>query len=643
MNLICKKPNIFANLMIIGCLLGMVSVAYARPKPLKYAHRPVARGIHWAVVSNNPLATQAGERVLMRGGNAFDAVVAILAALGVVEPSQSGIGGENFLLAKPTHEDKVTVVNGGGTAPYAATIEYFVQKTMIPVPADGLLSSVTPGAFDSWVVTLDKWGTMSLGDVLQPAIELAEHGFPVSDLLSQQWKAAQQRMSQFPSSVKLYYKHGKAPEPGEVFVNKDLADLMKRLVEAEQKALAEGKTRSQALEAARDRFYKGDIAREFVAFTKANGGLYTQKDLADYYALIEEPAHTTYRGYDIYKCASNNQGPAELIALNILEEFDVRSLGFNTPQYIHIALEALNLAYADREEYLGDMNFIRVPLNGLLSKEYAAERRALIQLDKRLEDWPAGDAARYNIPPYEYTGIPYFGTHTTTRNVEPTLPMYVANADAAEPAYDAVQEAYKESVGADTSYAAVVDEERNMVSSTPSLWYGFGSGVVIEGHGYNLNNRANFFWLDPDHANALLPGKRPRNTITPSLALKDGKPFLAYGSPCGDCQPQTLLQIWLNVVDFEMNVQDAIEAPRFKSVCLPSSDGAHIANPGQVQVEGRISPNIIEQLETKAWKVRVYSEFDAEFGGANAIMVNPKTNTLSAGSDPRREGYAVAW
>ena len=224
-------------------------------------------------------------------------------------------------------------------------------------------------------------------------------------------------------------------------------------------------------------------------FTKANGGLYTEKDLADYYALVEEPAHTTYRGYDVYKCASNNQGPAELIALNILEGFDVRLWGFHTPQYIHVVFEAINLAYADKEKYLGDMNFVQVPLNGLLSKKYAAERRALIQLNKRLEEWPAGNAAKYNVPLYEYEGKPHFGAKTTIRNVEPATPIYVAKADTAELAYDAMQEAYKESVGADTSYAAVVDEERNMVSSTPSLWYGFGSGVVIEGHGYNRTAR----------------------------------------------------------------------------------------------------------------------------------------------------------
>lgn len=638
--------KILVSLIVILILISIVGTVCAGPKPLEWGHRPVARGTHWAVVSNNPLSTQAGERILMQGGNAFDAVVAVLVALGVVEPSHSGIGGENFLLAKPANEDKVTAINGGGTAPYAMTIEYFVEQGIAPIPAPGLLGTVTPGALDSWVVTLDKWGTMSLAEVFQPAIELAENGFPVSDLMSQRWKSGQKGMSEFPSSVELYYKNGTAPEPGEIFVNKDLANLMKRIVEAEQKALAEGKSRSEALKAARDRFYKGDIAKEFVAFTKANGGLYTEKDLADYQALVEEPAHTTYRGYDVYKCASNNQGPTELFALNILEGFDTRFLGFNTPQYIHVVWESLNLAYADREAYLGDMNFIEVPLNGLLSKEYAAERRALIQPDKRLTEWPAGDPYKYDVPKYEYTGKPhdYSGSSkTSSLNIALTTPFYVAKLDTAEElAYDKKQEEYMESVGANTSYAAVVDEDRNMVSSTPSLFYGFGSRVVIGGHGYNLNNRGTYFWLDADHPNSLVGGKRPRNTITPTMALKDGKPFLAYGTPCGDCQPQSLLQILVNVVDFGMNIQDAIEAPKVRSVCLPGSSGAHTANPGVVRVEGRVPADVIKDLEEKGWEVKVYSDWDTGFGGANAIMVEPN-GTLAAGSDPRREGYAVAW
>jgi len=521
---------------------------------------------------------------------------------------------------------------------------------MAITPGSGWPATVLPGALDSWIVTLEKWGTMNLAEVFQPAIELVEKGFPVSDLMSQRWISGQESLSKYPSSAKLYYPDGKPPQPGEIMYNKDLANLMKRLVEAEQKALAEGKSRSQALVAACDRFYKGDVAEEFVEFCQATGGLYTLEDFADYHALVETPAHTTYRGYDVYKVPSANQGPAELVALNIIEGFDTRFLGFNTPQYIHVIIESLNFAYAAREKYLGDMNFIQVPLNGMLSKEYAADRRALIQPDKRLEDWPAGDAAKFDVPAFKYDGIPYDysgNLEVSSLNYAPAPVSYVAKELTEEEiaravAFDAEMLVEYNLLAGNTSYAAVVDKERNMVSSTPSLFNGFGCKIVVEGHGYCVNSRGSYFWLEADHPNALVGGKRPRNTITPSMALKDGKPFLAYGTPCGDCQPQVLSQILINIVDFGMNVQDAIEAPHFRSVCLPGSSGGHTASPGNIRVEGRIPADVIKDLEGKGWEVRVYGDFDTGFGGANAIMVE-ENGTLSAGSDPRREGYAVAW
>jgi gamma-glutamyltranspeptidase/glutathione hydrolase len=612
--------------------------------------RPVARGTHYAVVSNNPLATMAGEKILIQGGNAFDAVVAVLAALGVVEPSHSGIGGENFLLAKPANEDEVTAINGGGTAPYAISIDWFLDQGISPIPGNGWPATVLPGALDSWIVTLDKWGTMSVAEVFQPAIELAEGGFPVSDLMSQRWTSGQDSLMEYPSSAKLYYPDGKPPQPGEIMVNKDLANTMKRIVEAEQKALAEGKSRSQALVAARDCFYKGDIAKEFVAFCQATGGLYTEKDFADYHALVETPAHTTYRGYDVYKVPSANQGPAELVALNIEEGFDLNLLGFNSPQYIHVCIESLNFAYAAREKYLGDMNFIKVPLNGILSKEYAADRRALIQPGKRLEDWPAGDAAKFDVPAYQYDGKPYdFGGNldVSSFKASPVAVNYEEKEMSEEElaralALDAEMEAEYKLLGGYTSYAAVVDEERNMVSSTPSLFSGFGCKIVVEGQGYPVNSRGSYFWLEADHPNALVGGKRPRNTITPSMALKDGEPFLAYGTPCGDCQPQVLSQILNNIIVFGMNVQDAIEAPHFRSMCLPGSSGGHTANPGAIRVEGRISADVVKALEGYGWEVTVSPDYNSGYGGANAIMVLPN-GSLAAGSDPRREPYAVAW
>jgi gamma-glutamyltranspeptidase/glutathione hydrolase len=573
-------------------------------------YRPVVRGMHWAITSRNFQATQAGAKIFEQGGNAIDAEIATLATLGVTEPGLSGLGGEAFFLIYDPNTKKVVSINGGGTAPYAATIEWFNKNQGGEIPTQGsILCAVTPGAFDAWIVALDNYGTMSLKEVLASAIELAEQGFPVPEEFCETIRAWGERLEPFENAKKLFFKaDGSSYKPGDIFVNKDLADVMKRLVEAEQKALSEGKSRGDALQAARDHFYKGDIAKEFVEFSQAYDGLFSEKDLADYQAKLEEPVHTNYRGYEIYKNPSNNQGPAELVALNIIEGFDVKTMGHNSPEAIHVMVEAINLAMADREKYLGDMDFIKIPFEGLLSKDYAAERRKLIDPNKTLKEYPYGD-------PSKYTASAGF----MKRNV-------------------VSENEWWSSVSA-TSHASAADKSGYVVACTPSNHYPMGTGAVVLG--FVLGSRGSYFFLEPEHANALMPGKRPRNTITPSMALKDGKPFMAYGTPMGDGQCQSLSQFLVNIVDFGMNVQEAMEAPMWGSASFPGSTWPHTVLPGRLSLDKRIPDEVREALKAKGYGLGDIAPFGAQ--SISAIMIDPETRAFAAGAATKKDSQAIAW
>lgn len=623
--------KVVSLLLMAVLLLGAAVAASAGEKigTPNETYRPAVRASEFAVASNHPLATAAANQILLKGGNAFDAAVAGLAALGVVEPSHSSIGGEVFMLLYPQEEGKVVAINGGGTAPKARTIDYMIENVGA-IPSTGIHSTVLPGAFSAWVQTLQLYGTMSLADVFAPAIKLAEEGFPLSDLMAERFADAKESLAKFDSSVKAYFRNGDVPKAGDIFVQPQLAMTMKRLVAAEKAALKDG--RVAALQAAHDYFYKGPIAQEIVEFSKSQGGVYSLEDFASYQALIEEPAMTTYRGYEVYKNASANQGPVELMILNILENFDLKALGHNSPEYAHTFLEAINLAEWDRE-WLADRNFVDVPLKGLLSKEWAAEKAKKINPAKALLNYSVGD-------PWKYEGRPM--------PVGAPDPRLVFNNQASV-SFDTLiaqlpGEDPKANIGiiGNTSYICVVDKWRNAVSFTPSLFSGFGSKMVAGDLGFIWNNRGNYFWLDENHPNRLEGGKRPRNTITPSMVIKDGQPFLAYGTPCGDCQPQSLAQMLVNIIDFGMGIQQAIEAPKFKSASFPGSSGSHGWSTGSVQVEGRMDEAVVKSLEAKGFNVRVYDDFNAGFGGANGILIYDN-NGLAAGSDPRREGYSIGW
>jgi gamma-glutamyltranspeptidase / glutathione hydrolase len=569
--------------------------------------RPVIRGRQAAVTSMKPEATEAARRILQAGGNAFDAVVAGQAALAVTDFALNGVGSDAVILLYDAKTRRVVSINAEPRAPKLATIEWYQKNNGGKLPSsDGLLSGGIPGVVDAWYLLLDNWGTMSFAQVLEPAIRLAEEGFPLSEKLSR-GIAGSRKIRQYPSTMRVYMPSGQAPKPGDIFRNVDLAGTLKKLVESEKAASAKG--RHAALKAARDRFYKGDIARELAKFSEDHGGLFRYDDFAEYTATIETPVSTDYRGYQVYKNPSASQGPAELIALNLLEGYDLKAMGLNSPDYIHTSIEAIKLAMADREKYLGDMDFIKIPYDALLSKDYARERRRLIDPKQASMELRPG-------APVQKT------SDQANRQVRVSLEG------------DADHEG-------DTSYLAVVDKDRNMVSFEPSLHSAFGTGVVMGQTGIIFNCRGDYYSLTPGEPNALEPGKRPRSTLQSTLVMKDGQPFMVTGSPGGDDQVMRTIQTLMNIVDFGMNVQQAIEAPRWTTRSFPASPFPHTMYPGEMSVEARIPETTREALIARGHKLRVTGPWTQ--GSSGAIVVDRANGVLSAGADPRVEAYAWAW
>jgi len=554
-------------------------------------------------------ATESARRILEAGGNAFDAAVAGQAALAVTDFPMNGVGGDAVVLVYNARERKVYSVNAGPRAPKLATIDWYEKNHGGKLPeSDGLLAGGLPGVVDAWYVLLDRWGTMSLEQVLEPAIELAENGFPLSERLAG-IVAEAHKIHKYPTTVKIYLPHGRPPKAGEIFKNIDLAGTLKKLVEAERERKAKG--RHEALKAARDRFYKGDIARTMATFSESNGGLFRYQDFAEYNAVVETPVSIEYRGYRIYKNPSASQGPAELIALNLLEGYDLKALGHNSADYIHVSAEAVKLAMADREKFLGDMDFIAIPYSGLLSKDYARERRALIDVQKASLELRPGAPEKFVINEPSVGG-------SVRMNLE-------GNA----------------SHDGDTSYIATVDKDRNMVSFVPSLHSAFGTGVVMGDTGIIFNCRGDYYSLTRGEANSLEPGKRPRSTLQTTLVMNDGQPFMITGSPGTDDQVMRTMQTFLNVIEFGMNIQQAIEAPRWSSRAFPASPFPHTMYPGDLSVEARIPAATQQALIARGHKLRVDPPWSL---GSNAgILGNSETGVLDAGADPRVEAYAWAW
>jgi len=594
-------------------LVGIAAVIFVLLVPAMHSQgdsaqtmRPVIRGRHAAVASMKAEATEAARRILDAGGNAFDAAVAGQAALAVTDFSLNGVGSDAVLLVYDSREKKVYSINAEPRAPRLATIEWYEKNNGGKIPeSDGLLSGGIPGVVDAWYILLDHWGTMNFAQVLQPTIDLAENGFPLSER-GASYIAESQKILKYPTTVKIYLPNGRAPKAGEIFKNPDLARTLKKLVEAEKANASKG--RHDALKAARDRFYKGDIAHEFATFSEAHGGLFRYEDFAEYTAKVETPVSTNYRGYQVYKNPSASQGPTELIALNLLEGYDLKALGHNSPEFLHTSVEAVKLAMADREKYLGDMDFIKIPYDALLSKDYARERRKLIDPAKSsLELRPGTPAA------------------STAHLDGPVHEVLEGNA----------------SHNGDTSYIAVVDKDHNMVSFEPSLHESFGTGVVMGDTGILFNCRGDYYSLVRGEANALEPGKRPRSTLQSTLVMKDSQPFAILGSPGGDDQVMRTMQTLINMIDFGMNIQQAIEAPRWSSRSFPASPFPHTMYPGDMSVESRISETTRQGLIAKGHKLRVAPPWS--LGSNGGIVIDSNTGVLSTGADPRVDAYAWAW
>jgi len=580
------------------------------------ATRPVIRGRHLVVACGHYLAALAGMRMRDRGGNAIDAGVAMAFAQAVLEFQSYGFGGESPILIYSAARREVVAINGNTRAPAAATIEWFRSRGMGLIPGDGFLPAGVCAAADALITALDRYGTLTLAEVLAPALELAADGFPVYEGMRTRIAATASRLREWPTSAALLLPDGRVPEVGETWRNPDLARTFERLVEAERNARAQG--RSDALRAARDRFYRGDLAREIVAFQRdtvvrdATGfespGLLTADDFAAFETRIERPITLNYRGADVYKCGPWSQGPVFLQQLALLEGFDLASLRAGTADHLHLVIEASKLAFADRERYYGDPEFVTVPLRGLLSKAYAEERRALIDPARASPELRPGN-------PYPY--------EDSTGEPERT-PLRARAGDGG------------------TTGTRAVDAEGNMFSATPSGGW-FYSSPVIPGLGFCLGTRCQIFWLDPpDHPNALRPRKQPRTTLTPTLVMHGGRPWMVFGTPGVDNQDQWTLQFFVNVVDFGMDLQDAIDAPAFHTTHAPASFFPKEARPGEVVVEARVPAAVVEELRGRGHTVTVVPGWSLNF--TTAVAFDPDRGLIEGAASSRGErNYALGW
>jgi gamma-glutamyltranspeptidase/glutathione hydrolase len=564
------------------------------------------RAEHGVVAAGRTFAAEAGAQILSSGGNAVDAGVASVFASAVVEISHFGMGGEAPMIIYLAKENRVVVINGQGSAPKAANPQLFAGKSAIP--GNGPLGATIPAVVDAAALALERYGTRSLGEVLAPAIKLAD-GFPMYEFLRNYLESERKASSAFEWSVKSYYADGRVPQAGEIFRQPNLAATLRALAAAEQAAKAGGATRAQAIHAGRDAFYKGPIARRISDAVRAAGGVMTEEDLASYRGKVEEAASVTYRGYTVHKAGFWNQGPALLQTLKILEGFDLAKMGIGSADAVHTIAESIKLAYADRDHFYGDPDFVKVPGTQLLSAEYAATRRTLIDPRRSSTEHRPGDplrgAARLGITPPQLTGAPL-----------------------REPG--------------DTTAIQVADRDGNLFSATPSSGWLLGGAFVAGDTGVPMSNRMQAFRLDPASPNVLAGGKRPRTTLTPTVVTRDGKPFLAIGTPGGDSQDQQILLVLLNIIDFGLDVQAAIEAPRVNSLHPQSSFDDHRAQPGVLEVERTLSPDVIAELRARGHILRMRPAYGISTGIV-AAGVDPATGRLRGGADPRRERALIAY
>lgn len=565
-------------LLVLGLFLIFVSLqsvlAGPRLVPQPYrAGRSVVVAPRGMVATSQPLAAQAGLDILRKGGNAVDAAIATNAALGLVEPMSCGIGGDLFAIVWDAKAKKLYGLNASGRSPYQAARAWFAERNLTEIPQTGPLSWSVPGCVDGWDALRKRFGSMSFEQVLEPSIRYAEDGFPVSEVIAGHWHTAEPVLRQHPDAAKTYLRDDRAPAAGELFKNPFL-----------------GRSYREIARHGRDGFYKGRLAREMVAFSEKNGGLFAPKDFEDHTSTWVEPVSTTYRGYEVWELPPPGQGISALQMLNVLEGYDLKKMGPASPDYWHLFLEAKKLAYADRSRYYADPEFGKLPTAELISKPYAERRRKLIDLNRAMT------------------------------KVEPGDPKLARS---------------------DTVYLTVVDEHRNCVSLIQSIYYGFGSGLVPGDLGFALQNRGTLFALDAGHLNRLEPHKRPFHTIIPAFVTHDGQPWFVFGVMGGDMQPQGHVQVLCNLIDFGMNVQAAGEAPRLQHLGSATPTGQPgDENGGIVEAEQGISPAIVEDLARRGHRI---ARTAVNSGGYQGILIDPKTNMLHGGSEARKDGCAVGY
>ena len=590
----------------------------------QHTAKPVLHGRHWVAITGKPLGATAGALMFQKGGNAVDAACAMLGATATMWDVLSW-GGETQALIYNPNTGKVIGINALGVAPTGATPEYYREQGMDYPPEYGPLAAVTPGTPGGLMTMLAEYGTLSLKEILEPSMQMAA-GYPIEAGAANSIERMKDEIKQWPYSKDVFLTHPgeerEAPHAGEIFVQEDLLATLQKLVDAEQEALKAGKSRKEAIYAAYDRFYTGDIAEELVRGTREQGGLFTMEDLANWKVYIEEPVMTTYKDIEVYKLTHWVQGPVLLQALNMMEHFDVKEMGYNSTRYIHTLYQVMNMAFADRDFYYGDPYFPpEEPIEGLLSKEYAADRVKEIDWHKNDPDVKPGD-------PYPYQG-----------GENPFL-HYLQEWATNIPQSQEAEEDFEDGFYAGTTSIQAADAEGWVVSVTPSG--GWIPTTIAGKTGVGLSQRMQSFVLDPklNPYNVLEPGKRPRATLTPSLALKDGKPYLSFAVQGGDSQDQNLLQFFLNMSEFGMNVQEAVEAANINSFQMRSSFGEHLSEPGRLQAQEALPPWVRKELSAMG--------YDLEFrertsGPINAIYFDWEHGTLWGGASHHGDDYGIAW
>ena len=565
------------------------------------AYRPVVMGRRGMVCSGHPLASQAGIALLQRGGNFADAALATAAALNVVEPLMSGVGGDGFIMAYHRDTDRVEVCNGTGAAPYAATRERYREGG---IPQKGILSVSVPGLVNSWLAVHERYGVRSLAECLEPAMDLAANGFPVSHVLSRAI-AADPLLCQFPTSQAVFAPGGQPLPPGAICYQRDLARTFQAIIDG-----------------GRDAFYRGEIARAIVKFSADQGGILSMQDLADCQARWQEPIAATYRGYAVYEAPPNSSGHILLQELNIVEQFDLQGLGCNTAESIHLMVEAKKLAFSDREAYVADPDYVDVPLAGLLSKGYAAERARLIDPERAAAAVAAGDPWPYQPGPRRKAAVG--GGISAERE--------------------------------DTTCFVVADGAGNAICQLQSIQSAWGSSLIAGDTGILLNNRMTYWHLEADHVDCLQPGKRVRHTMNPVMVFREraaadngsrnGNPArqlaLVCGTPGADTQVQTNLQVLSHALDFGMTVAEAVEAPRWRNTHSPTESNYPHTCPDELLVEARLSPETMEGLRRRGHSLNILESWAAA-GSEMMLQVDSETGALHGAADPRRDGYAVGW